>query len=42
MIVAADFTDWWVYIVGPIVGGVAAALLYQWQFKRAAPPPVEE
>jgi len=42
MIVAADFTDWWVYIIGPIVGGMAAALLYQWQFKRAVPPPAEE
>jgi MIP family channel proteins len=38
MVVAADFTDWWVYILGPIVGGVAAAFLYQSQFKRAVPP----
>jgi glycerol uptake facilitator-like aquaporin len=42
MIVAADFTGWWVYIVGPIVGGVVAALPYQWQFKRAVPPPADE
>ena len=28
MIVAGDLTSVWVYVVGPIVGGVLAALLY--------------
>jgi len=41
MIVAGDFTGWWIYILGPIVGGVLAAWLYQSQFKRAVPPPDE-
>jgi len=41
MIVAGDLTGWWIYILGPIVGGVLAAWLYQSQFKRAVPPPDE-
>jgi hypothetical protein len=28
-IIQQDFTDFWVWIVGPIAGAVAAALLYQ-------------
>ena len=33
--------DWWVYIVGPGLGGAAAALLYNWLYLRpAAPVPV--
>jgi len=28
MIVAGDLTSAWLYILGPIVGGVLAALLY--------------
>ncbi len=28
--------DWWVYIVGPGVGGAAAALLYNWLYLRPA------
>ena len=28
MIVAGQFTSGWVYVLGPIVGGVLAALLY--------------
>lgn len=27
-LVTGNFTDWWVYIVGPLAGGVAAALLW--------------
>jgi aquaporin TIP len=30
------WTDWWVYIIGPGVGGVAAALLYNWLYLRPA------
>ena len=29
MVVAGDFTSAWLYIVGPIIGGVLAALLYE-------------
>jgi MIP family channel proteins len=29
MVVALDFTSAWLYIVGPIIGGVLAALLYE-------------
>jgi glycerol uptake facilitator-like aquaporin len=28
MVVAADFTSFWLYILGPIIGGVLGALLY--------------
>jgi MIP family channel proteins len=28
MVVAGDFTSFWLYILGPIIGGVLAALLY--------------
>ena len=30
--------DWWVYIVGPGLGGVAAALLYNWLYLRPSAP----
>jgi aquaporin Z/aquaporin NIP len=33
MIAAGRFTDWWVYLIGPLVGGVLAATLYI-QFMR--------
>jgi glycerol uptake facilitator-like aquaporin len=29
MIVAGDLTSFWLYILGPIIGGVLAALLYE-------------
>jgi glycerol uptake facilitator-like aquaporin len=28
MIVAGDLTSFWLYVLGPIVGGVLGALLY--------------
>jgi len=28
MLVAGDFTSAWLYILGPIIGGVQATLLY--------------
>jgi glycerol uptake facilitator-like aquaporin len=32
------FTDWWVYWVGPIAGGVIAAVLYSGVFLRDKEP----
>jgi glycerol uptake facilitator-like aquaporin len=31
-LVASPWDDWWVYIVGPAVGGVLAALVYWYLF----------
>lgn len=30
------WTDWWVYMLGPAVGGVLAALIYNWLYLRPA------
>jgi MIP family channel proteins len=38
MIVAGQFTAWWVYLVGPIVGGIIAAVIYD-RFVRKADAP---
>lgn len=38
MLVSGSFTSAWVYIVGPLVGGVAAAFLYDSFIAQAAPP----
>jgi MIP family channel proteins len=38
MIVAWDFPGWWVYIIGPIVGAVIGALLYDAVVRRGSPP----
>lgn len=38
MIVAGKFTDWWIYLVAPIVGGIAAATVYD-RFLRAGKQP---
>ena len=33
--------DWWVYLIGPGIGGIVAALLYEWLYLRpVAPVPV--
>ena len=37
MIVAGKLTSFWVYIVGPLIGGAAAALLYN-AIRVARPP----
>jgi hypothetical protein len=29
MIAAGRFTDWWVYLTAPLVGGTVAATLYE-------------
>jgi aquaporin Z len=34
-LVSATWTDWWVYWVGPITGGVLAGLAYWWVFLRS-------
>ena len=38
MIVAGEFDGWWVYLVGPIVGGVAGAALWEYVLRRGVPP----
>lgn len=38
MLVSGSFTGWWIYLVGPIVGGVVAAVVYD-RFVRKADSP---
>jgi MIP family channel proteins len=38
MIIAGKFTGWWAYIVGPIIGGVCTALLYDHFIAEAKQP----
>jgi MIP family channel proteins len=38
MIVAGNMTDWWLYVLAPLIGGVAAATLYD-RFLRAGAAP---
>jgi MIP family channel proteins len=38
MIVDGKFTDWWIYLVAPLVGGTAAATLYERVLRRASAP----
>ncbi len=38
MLVSANFDSFWIYIVGPLVGGVSAAFLYDRFIAQAAPP----
>jgi aquaporin Z/aquaporin NIP len=38
MIVAAKFTDWWIYLVAPLVGAVLATTLYQQFLRRGTTP----
>jgi MIP family channel proteins len=38
MIPALKFTDWWVYLVGPLVGGAAAATVYDRFLRRGSTP----
>ncbi|MFM9105296.1 MAG: MIP family channel protein [Chloroflexota bacterium] len=41
-VVQQDFTNFWVWIVGPIAGGLIAAFAYQTLFLSGAPETVEE
>lgn len=38
MIVAGNFTDWWLYLVAPLLGGIVAATVYE-RFLRAGSAP---
>lgn len=38
MIIASSYVDWAIYIVGPIVGGIVAALLYEHVVSKATTP----
>jgi aquaporin Z/aquaporin NIP len=38
MIVAGKFTDWWVYLTAPLIGGVLAAVLYERLFRPGPVP----
>lgn len=40
MFVSGSFPAWYVYIVGPVVGAVAAALLYDYVLRPGSPPEV--
>jgi aquaporin Z len=41
-VATGDLSYLWIYIVGPIVGGLAAALLYNYVFLPAAPTPAPQ
>jgi glycerol uptake facilitator-like aquaporin len=38
MIVAGRMTDWWIYLLAPVVGGTLAATLYDEVLRRGATP----
>ena len=38
-LVSANFEGHLIYWIGPIVGGIAAGLLYEWAFLREEPAP---
>ncbi len=38
MLVSGNFDSFWIYLVGPLVGGVGAAFLYDKFIAQAAPP----
>lgn len=40
MIVSGQLTDWWAYLIGPIIGGTIASLIYN-KFLKKATVPVE-
>jgi aquaporin Z len=37
-LVQNDWTDWWIWYVGPIAGGALAAALYEWLYLRPGGP----
>lgn len=42
MIVAGKFTDFWIYLLAPSVGGLVAGWLYQYFLSKTNPPKPEE
>jgi len=38
MIVAGKFTDWWAYVVAPLVGGTLATTTYDRVLRRGSTP----
>lgn len=42
MIVSGKFTGVWLYIIGPVIGGIAAAMLYDRLLRWTRPPAPEE
>ncbi len=38
MIVAGKFTDWWAYLLAPVVGGAVAVALYEQFLRRGSAP----
>lgn len=40
MIIAGQFPGWWVYVVGPIAGGIAGAATWEYLLSRGSPPAV--
>lgn len=41
MLLAGDLTSFWLYIVGPIAGGIAAAIVYDRFLAQAEAPSPE-
>lgn len=41
MLVSGSFVGWWVYVVGPLIGGAAGALLYEFVLKPGSLPDTE-
>ena len=39
-LVQGIWDDWWVYWIGPVLGGAAAALAYDWLYLRGDQLPV--
>jgi len=38
MLVSGSFNGWWIYLVGPVIGGIVAAVVYD-RFVRKADSP---
>jgi glycerol uptake facilitator-like aquaporin len=38
MIVSEKFTDWWVYVVAPLLGGILASVVYDRVLRRGSTP----
>ena len=41
-LVAGELGDLWIYVVGPIAGGIVAALLYERLLRRVRPPEIDD